>query len=415
MQSYTTCRHPSIKKRGIISNPSAMLSAMHTRLFPKLKARYTVLIYMVGSDLETNYEMASGDIREMMEVGSSWGIHIVLQTGGAKKWGLDFIPSDRKCRWLVQRGHLQLLQETGNANMDMAETLGDFITWGIQQYPAENYVLILWGHGLGPIDGFGGDELHGNHKMKLVTLQNALQRAHQVTQTTFRIIGFDACNMAGLEIVYALRHYAEYLVASVDYTNHNGWDYKTIIESLRQMPALTASKLGEIIVNSYRLHSREHGELQDLQQGVIRLDKAERIVHALEAWSQVLLERIASEDSFDLMRHDRTRCEDYAEETDMVDLVDLSGHFGRSFGCMQETHTIQEAIEDAVIYHMKTPEHPKAKGISIYFPKQDQERFIEKSMIYQHHDFSVSYKKLIDLYSLIMIKKDYNGIYHHMK
>lgn len=415
MRNYTTCKHPNIKKRGKTSNPSAMLSALHTTLFPKLRARYTVLIYMVGSDLETDYQMASGDIKEMMEIGSSWGIHIVLETGGAKKWGLEFIPSDRKCRWLVQRGRLQLLQETGNENMDTAETLGNFITWGIQRYPAENYVLILWGHGLGPIDGFGGDEHHGNHKMKLVTLQNALQRAHQVTNTTFRIIGFDACNMAGLEIVYALRHYAEYLVASVDYTNHNGWDYKTIIESLRHTTSLTAPELGEIIVNSYRLHSREHGEMQDLQQSVIRLDKVERIVHALEAWSQVLLDRVASDQSFDLMTEDRLHCEDYAEETDMVDLADLSCRLGRSFGCVQEAGNIQKAIEDAVIYQMKTPEHPKAKGISIYFPKLDKERFIEKSMIYQHHDFPVAYKKLIDLYSLIMNQKDYNGIYYHLK
>ena len=409
MPNCIICRHPNMKRRNYRVNVSNILATLQTNLYRIMKADCAILIYMVGSDLETKYQMASSDIKEMMEAGSTRRVPVVLQTGGAKAWGLESIPADRNCRWLVRRQRLQLLQDARNENMDNPDTLSDFLTWSIRRYPARNYVLILWGHGLGPIDGFGGDEHYGNHKMKLAGLQAALHCACQATNTSFQVIGFDACSMAGLEIAYALRPYAEYMVASVDYTNHNGWDYRSILQSLQQKPTLGGQKLGEIIVNSYRLHSRENGEMEDLQMSVIRLDRIERVVQAVDAWGRRLLAAASDPRLLELMGDGRKNAEDYAEEADMADLADTARQLAGRLGCRQEADFILKAVEDAVVYNMKTPEHPKAKGLSIYFPRQDKERFVEKAELYRQNDFPSVYQQFVEKYSCMM-EKDYNYI-----
>ena len=46
----------------------------------------------------------------------------------------------------------------GEVNMANPVVLADFLKWGISNYPAENYAVILWGHGYG-IDGVLKDDV----------------------------------------------------------------------------------------------------------------------------------------------------------------------------------------------------------------------------------------------------------------
>ncbi len=41
------------------------------------------------------------------------------------------------------------VQMLGEANMGHPQTLTDFINWGVTNYPAEHYMLVLWNHGGG--------------------------------------------------------------------------------------------------------------------------------------------------------------------------------------------------------------------------------------------------------------------------
>ena len=44
------------------------------------------------------------------------------------------------------------------SSMGEAETLADFLEWGVQTYPADKMGLILWNHGSGSINGVCFDE-----------------------------------------------------------------------------------------------------------------------------------------------------------------------------------------------------------------------------------------------------------------
>ncbi|HEK9103799.1 TPA: hypothetical protein SUB30_005321 [Bacillus pseudomycoides] len=364
------------------------------------EADYTFLIYMIGSDMESDFHMASDDIQEMINIDSSSNINVILQTGGAKKWTNPNISNDTNQRWKVEKNNLKLIKNIGMKNMDNPASLADFIKWGMKEYPAKRYVLLFWGHGLGAVDGYGGDENYGNKKMKVDELESGVQQGMKGTQKKFDLIGFDNCKMANLETAYALRKYGQYMLASVDYTNRNGWDYEVMLKAVHDNPSIKPWTLGKEIAKGYLAQSKKNGETEDLQQSLIKLNGVDKVVKSLNEFSVKMNHALEYPYSKPFLHYARLNAEDYADESDMVDLVDLSQKIGTHIGARKEARDIKKAVENAVVYNMKTPEHPIGKGISIYFPGRDKEsRFNEKASIYRNLEFSKYYKDFIERYS----------------
>ncbi|MGN7353861.1 clostripain-related cysteine peptidase [Paenibacillus amylolyticus] len=372
------------------------------------QADYTFLIYMIGSDMESDFHMASDDLKEMMSVGSSSNVNVVVQTGGARSWDHSSIESGLNQRWRVEKGSLALLDNAGSQNMDTSDSLTDFIRWGTREYPARKHVLMFWGHGLGPIDGYGGDEHYGNKKMSLTELQKGIGHAYNETGIKFELIGFDNCKMASVEVAYALRDYGKYLLASVDYTNQNGWDYTKMLKAVQDKSGISTLKLGRIIAQGYLEQSKVNGEEEDLQQSIIQLDQMEEVMKAIESFSKRLLKPQAMTKGMNQLRKARDQAEDYADEADLVDLADLFTLIGKRMKAETEADRVKKAIQKAVVYNMKSPEHPKGKGMSVYFPSRDVHRFTEKASKYRKLEFSSSYKAFITEYSTLLSRRPQN-------
>ena len=142
-------------------------------------APYTVLVYMVGSDLESNGGAATDDLIEMAAVGSTKNVNILVETGGTKKWHLPMISNKVNQRWLVQKENIKLLKNNlGNRSMGKQSTLQDFLVWGVKNYPAKKYAVIFWDHGAGA-KGFGYDENNGRNDptLSIKEINGALKAA----------------------------------------------------------------------------------------------------------------------------------------------------------------------------------------------------------------------------------------------
>ena len=140
---------------------------------PSAKAGTTVLVYLVGSDLETRDGLATGNLQEMMKVGSGQDLNIILETGGARKEGWTTVRRQR-----VVKGGAEVIAELGAQRMTDAANLRKFIEWGVQAYPAQSYHLVFWDHGGGPLGGFGIDENYREHgTMSMPDLVAALDGA----------------------------------------------------------------------------------------------------------------------------------------------------------------------------------------------------------------------------------------------
>ena len=119
-------------------------------------------------------------------------------------------------RWTVNSNNeLQLVENVDNRSIGDYTNLRDFVQWGVENYPADKFVLLFWNHGGGAVGGFGVDELHTEDSgLTLDEIQLALDEAYKQTESTFEMIGFDACLMATVETATILAPYAKYFVAT---------------------------------------------------------------------------------------------------------------------------------------------------------------------------------------------------------
>ena len=213
-----------------------------------------VMIYMVGSDLESDGGSGTANIKQMITGygnTSPENLQILVAYGGAKKEGwkgmtiatIEDLIKDNKNGIIGDDG----IYEFTDPSIDMGsgQGLSSFINWSSERYKGEHKYLIFWNHGSG-YDGFGADENTDN----IASLSNITEALHE---TSFKadVIGFDACLMGGVEVASALAPYADYLVASEELEPGSGWPYHLWIPAIAKNPAQDPVITGKKIVDSY--------------------------------------------------------------------------------------------------------------------------------------------------------------------
>lgn len=393
--------------------------------------KQTVLVYMVGSDLESGYSpgqpvptepaagAASADLEEMMAVGSTDNIKMVVQTGGAQRWANPVISAAANQRWLVKKNSMDLLQTTPTQlNMGDPTTLEEFIEWGVATHPADKYVLILWDHGGGAISDFGVDRNFNSDGLTLPELRQALQGAKSVTGKTFEVIGYDACLMATVEVAHNMASYANYLVASEETEPGHGWNYTAIMQGLAANTSMDGAALGRSIADSYKVHAdsfgtqvRAAGETYNdeinITLSVIDLKKITSVTTALAqlaesidanllefgmpAWTSIGQGRAASK------AYGETK-DDY---TDLVDLKDLATRIRANYPA--ESDAVLAALNQAVVHKVGGTQQTRSGGLSIYLPNKfftaDSQRQLDESTAYANLDFVPQYQSMITRYT----------------
>lgn len=109
-----------------------------TETKPMAETGWTILVYMCGTDLESNYAAATSDILEAISAQYSDNVRIVYQTGGTNTWNSS-VSSTAIQRYVNVDGDLELVGELNDASMGAEATLTDFISWGV-----ENTLLRKW-------------------------------------------------------------------------------------------------------------------------------------------------------------------------------------------------------------------------------------------------------------------------------
>lgn len=105
---------------------------------------WTLMIYLCGSDLESEGSMASMNLEEMCNASIPEDVNVLVETGGSSAWNWDGISADALGRYQIVDGDLEEVETVELASMGDPATLTDFIQWGISNYPSERYGVILW-------------------------------------------------------------------------------------------------------------------------------------------------------------------------------------------------------------------------------------------------------------------------------
>ena len=142
-------------------------------------------------------------------------------------------------------------------------TLYNFLSFCIEEYPADHYMVVLSGHA----GGTESDYLLKDESSKGSLTFNELKEVFRELQTDLNgrpidIIGMDNCLMSMGEICYELRGLAQIAVGCESYSPASGWPYREILERLQKdftkhnakkksLPAEAAKAIVEEYVNYY--------------------------------------------------------------------------------------------------------------------------------------------------------------------
>lgn len=227
------------------SLPGSSIPAINTAVDAK---NVTIMIYMNGSDLESQAGDASEDLSEILKSDIGNNVNVVIETLGTRRWQRYGIASSTSQIYKIKNHELVLLEDNlGQLDCTEKSTLADFISYSKNNFPADRYMLIFWDHGGGPVYGFGynefGDEEEG------LTLDEMCWALSQ-NDVYFDMIGMDCCIMASLETCCALNPYCEYTLLSEDFESSLGWSYTNWMNELEKDVTLPVPVIGKYIIDS---------------------------------------------------------------------------------------------------------------------------------------------------------------------
>jgi hypothetical protein len=410
---------------------------------------WTFMVYMAGDNgriFEDGWQLMDnlegygwGDIREMSSVGSTDEVAIVVQydTLNATETPRLFIDGSSETGTPVER--------IPPVNTGDPKNLTDFIVWGIENYPAEKYALVLWNHGT----GWKEEDIYAryrrteeitrrDHQVRAVgprrhmlkrafflptaatimsveddqtraicyddtsmdfldnrDLVKALRDAEESTGRRLSILGMDACLMSMVEVAYQVRERADYMVGSQEVEEGYGWPYGTILQELVDSPDLSPLDLGRLIVTKfgeyYMGRSRNGGGINT--QSAVDLRAIPTTFTKITALSRLVADAYATDFKTELaITRAQRDAEDFNDE-DYVDLRHLMQCVRDEYDGELEVgdladelfeHLSPEASASPIVTNFHGLGRPNANGLSIYFPKGGYSPF------YDEQDFALS-------------------------
>ena len=365
----------------------------------KPRRKLTLMIYVCGSNLESSYGSASSDLQEMIDSGGPGeDVSVLVMTGGTRYWAMGYDPAECQIQELRRRG-LRTVWRNDAASMGASATLTALLRYGMENRPADDYALILWDHGGGPLEGVCWDELFSLDHLTLEELQQGIEDAGLGRKLSF--IGFDACLMGSLEVASALAPYADYMIASQETEPAAGWNY-SFLPGLSE--DLTPVDTARRIVDGYMEAQVLQGETLTL--ACLDLAKVRDAVNALGDCFAAKANDMSA-DKFVELAGERAQTAGFGAPLkafgeggyDMVDLKDLTQQMDPSDAAGQK---LLSALSDLVAYSRSNREG--ANGVSVYHPcfNKDKYRSAWRSD-YKKLDFSDAYTRYIESYGRYLL------------
>ena len=343
----------------------------------------TVLVYMNGSDLESEGSAATEDLCEMLAANISPQVNVLVETAGTKSWSKRLgIASDHTQRYKVESGQLVLVDDSlGQLDCTAPDTLADFITWGAAHYPANRYILIFWDHGAGPVYGFGYDEHQAEESVLTI---DEMQAAIRQSGVYFDIIGMDCCIMSSLELCCAMYNYCDYMVLSEDFESGYGWSYTGWLNALSTNTSISSEELGKIIVDDMIADNEKNDE----GSSTLALIDESYMKVLYTAWVDFAYanERALLGENYSMHVKGGRRAHPILQQKGLFDLLfDDDGNYAMSDYYItdimavaqniesKETEALSSAVNLAVSYFNCTEDEVGMTGLSVTLPYGDAE------------------------------------------
>ncbi len=335
------------------------------------KYKWTILGYFDGNNSQDQAldgrSYVIRDLQELEQIDSTEEVQILVMLGSFK--------TDGNCKYYHIERHLdeppdvissEAVLDLGKKDMSDPTTLRDFIGFGIQNFPAEHYMLIINDHA-GGWKGLCSDTINGaGNWMSLPELSFALFGFE------FDIIWFYTPSMATAEAAYQIKERAEYMIAS-----QFKWYPDSSMGSSEWLPYLTddpdinvrifARKITQATYNA----AQEISPIKPVHSVLIHLPKISEVATDVSNLGKDLID---STGSYWSEVWDAWKASHVYDNLDsaVVDLREFAWQIQSQPNLNSATKNDAEALEtsvnDAVLEQFKYPNYSNLGGISIYLP-----------------------------------------------
>jgi hypothetical protein len=333
--------------------------------------KWTILHYGAADNNLKNYLVS--DLNEMEEVGSTENMNVIsMFDQGGDDCKIYYIEKDDDVKTI----NSTVLKDMGNTNMADPAVLSEYIVSMTEQFPAENFALILADHGEGWKGGLHDDT--SNDKMSLPQMREALDDARKKTGIKLDILGFDACLMAMGEVAYELQDNADFLVSSQALEGAKGWPYTPLLtkdnleyleESLEHRIDLPPQEFAEKMIDNAQNDRKSLPTLSlvDLDEKTMN-----KYAEAVDKFSDALMETDANKYT---LRQIRGKTESYSPiNVTFRDQVHFCEQIKDDKKITDEKlkeaagELIDVIREDVVIKNHNVPHRKNSNGLSAEFP-----------------------------------------------
>jgi hypothetical protein len=289
------------------------------------KWKWTVMVFMGADNVEGTAPLAdaaAADIAEMAAVGSGGRLNIFVEVHN---------------RGTTRRGQvrtgttLETLEDvTGSqASVFDGATLGRFLQWalGKAQYDrradSHHYsMLVLWGHAYEFAIGHSPKPNGIVDALDFAELSDALLRfQQQAGPVKLDILGFDACDLATVEMACQMQPFAQYLLGSQLGIPIPGWPYDRILDRLRNPKGrlMVPAEFGAYIVRRF---CESYTAASPVSLTLLDLDRADHITDLVQVLALALAGAIDDLDPADFLSNLFLRSQTM-EGRPYVDVADL--------------------------------------------------------------------------------------------
>ena len=354
----------------------------------------TIMLYMCGTDLESNYSMATKDLQEIANATIANNVNIIVYTGGCTGWKNNLMSNRTNQIYKIEAGgQFRLLNDNvGNKPMVTPSTLAEFIQFCAANYPADRNMLIFWDHGGGSLTGYGYDQrFKSSGSMTLDGIDQALSSGG----VRFDVIGFDACLMATVETAQVASRYADYLLASEESEPGIGWYYTNWVTLLSRNTSTPTLTIGKQIIDDFISECNRQCAGQDTTLSLTDLAEfSYTIPSLLNSWADDTAAVIKSD--YRTVSNARGNAKEFAASSriDQADLASICFNLNNN-----SSKTLANALLSTVKYNRTSSTVKNAYGLSIYFPYRSVSSVKTASNTYSKLGMDSNYTRCIQAYA----------------
>ena len=330
----------------------------------------TIMIYVAGSDLESEKGIASADIKSIDYKNLSEDVNVVMMLGGTEKWSLSAVnPSETSIYELNNRGIAKVDKQVVK-NMGDSGTLEYFLNYVYKNYKTDEYILMLYGHGFA-VGGALLDDIAKDDFLEVRELQDAIE-ASPFNKKKLEMIIFRSCLNGTLEVANSMKKYSRYLVASeeVSYGSTELPAFEFINDISRESTSVSIGKswiknyMDDMNLLNESLNYYYNEEL-NATYSMIDLSKIDPVVNSLDLLAKDLnADSKANINEYYTIRRNMSQYAYDMPEFDMIDAYDFADKYSK-YGSVAADN-LKNSIDEAVVYSESNNTY--SHGLSLYFP-----------------------------------------------